>query len=174
MRFTTTIALAFSAMASLAAAAEGDCAAQNILDACLAGYKTRIENSEKTNDYIGLCDVYRDVLVCYNNCPKSNERAPVEGQVNSFCAAAQPLRASLSASVASAASVAATQSHTSETSTATDSSSSRSRTSSGSRTASGSSSSSSPTAPSFQAGAASLGAPASAALVVLLGAAGLL
>ncbi|KAH7360047.1 hypothetical protein BKA66DRAFT_471715 [Pyrenochaeta sp. MPI-SDFR-AT-0127] len=163
MRFSTAIAIAFSATASLVAA-QDKCPAQNIVDACLAGYKSRIDAcNEKPNDFICMCDVYTDVLVCYNNCPNSNERPPVQNQVTQFCNAAEPLRAAASASIASVASVAATQS--------------RAATSAASATASatGTGGAASPTASSFQTGAASsFGAPAGAALVAFLGAAGFL
>ncbi|CAO2658817.1 Nn.00g065400.m01.CDS01 [Neocucurbitaria sp. VM-36] len=164
MRFSTAIAFALSATASLVAAAD-TCDAQNILDVCVSGYKSRIDECNKTpNDFICLCDVYRDVLVCYNNCPDSNEKPPVQNQVTQFCAAAEPFRASASASAASVASVAATQSHAA-TSTASSAS--------GSQT--GTASAASPTASSFETGAASsFGVPAGAAVVAFLGAAGLL
>ncbi|KAF2848020.1 lytic polysaccharide monooxygenase [Plenodomus tracheiphilus IPT5] len=119
MRFSTAIAIALSATASLVAA-QAKCEAQNIVDACVSGYQSRIAACNlKPNDYICMCDVYTDVLVCYNNCPKSNEKPPVQNQVTQFCQAAQPLRAAQSASVASAASVAATQSHASTAASAT-------------------------------------------------------
>jgi len=109
MRFSTAIAIALSASASLVAA-DQKCQAQNIVDACVDSYQSRIDGcNSKPNDYICLCDVYTDVLVCYNNCPDSNAKSPVQNQVTQFCQAAKPLRADQSASAASAASVAATQ-----------------------------------------------------------------
>ncbi|KAJ4365309.1 hypothetical protein N0V83_008929 [Neocucurbitaria cava] len=142
----------------------------NILDACVSGYKSRIDGcNQKGNDYICLCDVYTDVLVCYNNCPNSNEKPPVQNQVTQFCQAAEPLRASASASVASVASVAATQSHAA-TSTATATGSSDS-----SSSATGTNSAAVPTVSTFTgAGSSSFGVPAGAAVVAFLGAAGLL
>jgi len=50
------------------------------------------------------------VLVCYNNCPNSNEKPPVQNTVTSYCNAALPLRPAASASAASVASAAKTQS----------------------------------------------------------------
>ena len=51
-------------------AAQDKCDAQNIVDTCVQGYQSRIDAcNENPNDFICLCDVYRDVLVCYNNCP---------------------------------------------------------------------------------------------------------
>lgn len=88
MRSTTLLAALFG-LASTALAA--DCAAQNIVDACVEGYEPRIEKCQANgNDWICLCDVYRDVLTCYNNCPDSNEKSPVQNQVTSFCTAAEP------------------------------------------------------------------------------------
>lgn len=84
--------LVVAAAASFASTALADkCAAQNIVDACVSGYKARIDACNKNgNDWICLCDVYTDVLTCYNNCPDSNERSPVSNQVTSFCTAAEP------------------------------------------------------------------------------------
>jgi hypothetical protein len=88
MRSTLLLAGA-AAFASTALAA--DCAAQNIVDACVTGYQARIDAcNKKGNDWICLCDVYTDVLTCYNNCPDSNERSPVQNQVTSYCTAAEP------------------------------------------------------------------------------------
>ncbi|KAH9881198.1 hypothetical protein J1614_001693 [Plenodomus biglobosus] len=165
MRFSTAIAIAFSATASLVAA-QDKCNAQNIVDACVSGYQSRIDAcNEKPNDFICMCDVYTDVLVCYNNCPNSNEKPPVQNQVTQFCQAAEPLRASQSASVASAASVAATQSRASTVASAT-------ATATGS--ASGSASAASPTASTFAGAANAVGVSAGAAVAALFGVAGLL
>ncbi|KAJ8106486.1 hypothetical protein OPT61_g9505 [Boeremia exigua] len=160
MRSTTFFLAALASMASTAFAA--DCAAQNIVDACVDGYQQRISDCQKNgNDWICLCDVYTDVLTCYNNCPNSNERSPVQNQVTSFCTAAQPLRASASSSMASVASVAKTAT------TAAATSAEASATGTGSSTASAS-------APAFATGAASsLVTPAGAAVAALFAAAGL-
>jgi hypothetical protein len=161
MRFSTAIAIAFSASASLVTAAD-KCDAQNIVDACVAGYQDRIKGcQDKANDWICMCDVYTDVQTCYNNCPKSNEKPPVDNQVIQYCTAAEPLRAAASASLASVASVAKTATTAAPTSSATAS-------------ATGSSSASASSAAPFQTGAAGvIGAPAGAALVALVGAVGL-
>ena len=136
----------------------------SIVDACVSGYKSRIDEcNKKPNDFICLCDVHTDVLVCYNNCPNSNEKPPVQNTVTSYCNAAAPLRAAASASAASVASVAATQSRAPTASSAGTS-------------ATGSAASTSPTAKAFVSNAAApaaYGAPAGAALVAFLGALGL-
>ena len=86
---STTIFAGLVAFASTAFAA--DCAAQNIVDACVSGYQERIKGCQKnSNDWICLCDVYTDVLTCYNNCPDSNEKPPVQNQVTQYCTAAEP------------------------------------------------------------------------------------
>ena len=160
MRFTTAL-IALAATAGLVAA-QNKCEAQNIVDACVSSYKSRIDDcNKKPNDFICLCDVYTDVLVCYNNCPNSNEKPPVQNQVTSYCGAAQPFRASASASAASVASVAATQSKAASATSAETS-------------AAGTGASASATAKTFATGAAmAYGAPAGAAVVAFLGAAGL-
>ncbi|OAG18285.1 hypothetical protein CC77DRAFT_223095 [Alternaria alternata] len=89
MRFITAIAVAISASASFVAA-QDKCDAQNIVDTCVQGYQSRIDAcNENPNDFICLCDVYRDVLVCYNNCPDSLEKPPVQNTVTSYCGAAE-------------------------------------------------------------------------------------
>jgi hypothetical protein len=184
MQFTTAL-LALAATFSLAAAQTLKCDAQqyflslppsylkiltlqsSIVDACVSGYKSRIDSCTTANvqDFICLCDVYTDVLVCYNNCPQSNDRFPVKGTMDSYCGAALPLRAAASASVASVASVAATQSHA-PSATASSASAAKS--------AGGNAASVTPTAPSFQStgGAVAVGVPAGAAMVAFLGAVG--
>ncbi|KAF1940769.1 hypothetical protein EJ02DRAFT_220570 [Clathrospora elynae] len=164
MRFSTAIAIAFSASASFVAA-QDKCEAQNIVDTCVSGYQSRIDTcNENPNDWICLCDVYRDVLVCYNNCPNSADKPPVQNTVTSYCQAAEPLRAAASSSAASVASVAATMSHAPSTTDAV-----------ASVTGSAAENAASATGSSFQASAAGgLGVPAGAAVVVFLGAAGLL
>jgi hypothetical protein len=161
MQFTTTL-MALAAVAGLVAA-QDKCPAQNIVDACVSSYKSRIDDcNSKGNDFICLCDVYTDVLVCYNNCPNSNEKPPVANTVTSYCNAAAPLRAAASSSAASVASVAATQSRA------------QTATSTGASATGASNASASPTAKAFSTGAAmSYGAPAGAALVAFVGAAGL-
>ena len=63
----------------------------SIVDACVAGYQARIKGCQaKANDWICMCDVYTDVQTCYNNCPKSNEKPPVDNQVTQYCTAAEP------------------------------------------------------------------------------------
>ncbi|KAF1839274.1 hypothetical protein BDW02DRAFT_233626 [Decorospora gaudefroyi] len=163
MRFFTTVTLAITATASLVAAAE-KCAAQNILDTCLAGYQSRIDDcNAKGNDFICLCDVYNDVLVCYNNCPDAPEKPSVQNTVISYCGAAEPLRAAASSSMASVASVAATQSQ--------DASKAPSATATESVTGTAAEDAASPTVSSFEGRAnGAFGVSAGAAIVAALGA----
>jgi hypothetical protein len=87
---STAILLSAIALATTALA-EDKCAAQNIVDACVEGYQHRIEGCQKNaNDWICMCDVYTDVLTCYNNCPDSNMKPPVQNQVTQYCTAAEP------------------------------------------------------------------------------------
>ncbi|PSN64017.1 hypothetical protein BS50DRAFT_95456 [Corynespora cassiicola Philippines] len=83
------VAQTSSAAATTPTGSSSDCQAQNIVDACIEGYQSRIEDCS-ANDWICLCDVYNDVLTCYNNCPDSNERPPVQNQVTQYCNAAAP------------------------------------------------------------------------------------
>lgn len=100
----TSLVTAQTATSPLNSAATG-CAAQNIVDTCVSGYQERIKACEaKSNDWVCLCDVYTDVLTCYNNCPDNNEKSPVQNQVTSFCQAAAPAKSAILASLISAAS----------------------------------------------------------------------
>lgn len=91
MRSTTLLAGLIALTSTAFAASSDECQAQNIVDACVEGYTERIKRcQDKSNDWICMCDVYRDVLTCYNNCPNSNEKPPVQNQVTQFCTAAEP------------------------------------------------------------------------------------
>lgn len=68
---------------------EKTCDAQNIVDACKATIQTEIDKC-KGNDWMCLCDNYTNLLTCYNNCPDSAEKSPVQNQVTQFCNAAAP------------------------------------------------------------------------------------
>ncbi|KAF9693561.1 hypothetical protein EKO04_008136 [Ascochyta lentis] len=157
---TSTLVASLVALASTALAASDTCQAQSIVDACVAGYQDRIEKcNDNSNDWICLCDVYTYVLTCYNNCPDSNEKPPVQNQVTQYCTAAEPLRVASSASLASVAKTAKPASATSTSATTT-----------GSATATGSGTAASASA--FATGAASaLTNPAGAAVVALVAAA---
>ncbi|OAK95927.1 hypothetical protein IQ06DRAFT_56665 [Phaeosphaeriaceae sp. SRC1lsM3a] len=157
MHFSTAI-LALAATAGLVAA-QTKCDAQNIVDACVSGYQSRIDACNKNgNDFICLCDVYTDVQTCYNNCPNSLEKPPVDNTVTSYCNAAKPLRPAASASAASVASVAATQSKSVPSAT--------SGAASGSKTSGGAT----PTVSSFSGDAVAMGVSGSAAFAAILGA----
>jgi hypothetical protein len=94
MRFATLAILASAAVVTAqtsTASAGGDdkCDAQNIVDACKATIQTEVDKC-KGNDWICLCDNYTNLLTCYNNCPDSAEKSPVQNQVTQFCNAAAP------------------------------------------------------------------------------------
>jgi hypothetical protein len=96
MRFAAAIILASASLAvaqtTTAASPQptsSDCDAQNIVDACRAGIQTQIDKCDG-NDWMCLCDNYTNLLTCYNNCPDSNEKPPVQNQVTQFCNAAAP------------------------------------------------------------------------------------
>ncbi|KAF2636072.1 hypothetical protein P280DRAFT_164043 [Massarina eburnea CBS 473.64] len=177
MRFTSSFAIlsaatglvaaqsATSAAATAAATSTGICA-QDIVDNCVEQYKKRVDscNENKANDWVCLCDEYTNYLTCYNNCPSSPDKSPVQNQVTQYCAAAEPLKASLS-------SVQATASKTSASSSATDSASA-SASASGSKTSSGVTSASGFSDPSNA--AQMLNVPVGGAFAFVLGVAGLL
>ncbi|KAK8228420.1 hypothetical protein HDK77DRAFT_486907 [Phyllosticta capitalensis] len=78
-----------------AAATGGACAAQTILDTCLASEKAKADACAG-NDWLCLCDTYNSVLTCYNNCPNDPARSSVNNQVTQFCGAAAPALSSRS------------------------------------------------------------------------------
>jgi hypothetical protein len=61
----------------------------SIVDACRTGIEFQIDKCI-ANDWVCLCQNYQNLLTCYNNCPDSLFRSPVENQVTSYCAAAAP------------------------------------------------------------------------------------
>ena len=84
------LAAAQSSTTSAAASVyTSDVCAQNIVDACVDGYKPQIDAC-KANDWICLCDNYTVLLTCYNNCPGSQDKPPVQNQVTQYCDAAAP------------------------------------------------------------------------------------
>ncbi|ORY12236.1 hypothetical protein BCR34DRAFT_600794 [Clohesyomyces aquaticus] len=99
MRFAVAVAalssIGFAAAASSAAAAPSSsaCQAQNIVDACKVTIMNQV-NACGQNDWICMCDQYTNLLTCYNNCPDSAEKPPVQNQVTQFCNAAAPLKSS--------------------------------------------------------------------------------
>jgi len=108
MRFLTLSVLSLLSIASAqtttlavpsATPSSSGCQAQNIVDACRKTIQGQIDSC-KDNDWICLCEQYTNLLTCYNNCPESNERPPVQNQVTSFCNAAAPLKSSSSAEAA--------------------------------------------------------------------------
>jgi len=169
MRFFTAAALLASASfvaaqttSASAPSATGACAAQNIVDACKKTIQGQIDDCG-ANDWVCLCDQYTNLLTCYNNCPGSPDRSPVQNQVTSFCNAAAPIKSASSASAASAAPTKSAKESSSPDATAT--SADTSATASGT----GAGASSSPT------GAASANlAPVGGALALVFGIAGLL
>ena len=82
-------AAAQTTTSAAAAQSTNACAAQNIVDACREGIQKQVDAC-KANDWMCLCDNYTNLLTCYNNCPDSNERPPVQNQVTSYCNAAAP------------------------------------------------------------------------------------
>lgn len=98
MRFATLAVLASAGFAAAqtssasspsATGGSDSCQAQNIVDACKEGIQKQIDDCS-ANDWICLCDNYTNLLTCYNNCPDSNERPPVQNSVTQYCNAAAP------------------------------------------------------------------------------------
>lgn len=96
MRFSIALSTIFLGLAAaqsssvpLPTGTSSSCQAQNIVDACRSGIQAQVDKCG-ANDWVCLCDNYTNLLTCYNNCPDSNERPPVQNQVIQFCNAAAP------------------------------------------------------------------------------------
>lgn len=103
MKFFYPLALA---LAAVVAAADDDCDAAPIVEACLTSENAKVNKSLETlsqlqqptltscslqvkdcnaTDYDCLCAAYQAVATCYNNCPKDSRAAPAQGQVTIYC-----------------------------------------------------------------------------------------
>lgn len=70
--------------ASAVQAATSSCQAQNILDTCLAEYKTRLQSCE-ANDWSCMCQESTNIITCYNNCPNDAGMSPAQSTKESYC-----------------------------------------------------------------------------------------
>ncbi|KAF7173604.1 hypothetical protein CNMCM5623_005859 [Aspergillus felis] len=93
------------------------CAAQNIVDACLASMKPQLNNCG-ANDWKCLCDQSINVLTCYNNCPGHPDSFGAEQTKQSYCNAASAY-SSQSSSTATAATTTTSATKTTETAATT-------------------------------------------------------
>ncbi|OHE95361.1 hypothetical protein CORC01_09372 [Colletotrichum orchidophilum] len=115
MKFFYPLALA---LAAVVAAADDDCDAAPIVEACLSSENVKVNDCNST-DYDCLCAAYQAVATCYNNCPKDPRAAPAQGQVTIFCqeaslygSAAMRKTQSVAAATGSASAAVATNSAT--------------------------------------------------------------
>ncbi|KAF2872471.1 hypothetical protein BDV95DRAFT_569812 [Massariosphaeria phaeospora] len=104
----STLAFAQQTSSTPSSSTTSECEAQNIVDVCSASIQKQVDACD-ANDWMCLCDNYTALLTCYDNCPKSDDRAPVQTQVTQFCAAAAPIKSASLASVATAGTKAAAQ-----------------------------------------------------------------
>ncbi|KAF1955585.1 hypothetical protein CC80DRAFT_87300 [Byssothecium circinans] len=113
---SASLAAAQSTSAASAAPSSGVCA-MNIVENCVDQYKKRVDGcNAKPNDFICLCSEYQNYLTCYNNCPSSPDRSPIQNSATQYCEAAKPLQASLSSVAATAVKTSASTSATGATS----------------------------------------------------------
>ncbi|CAG8586330.1 6530_t:CDS:2 [Ambispora gerdemannii] len=111
---------------------EAACAAQLQQDSCVSTLKNAI-NSCVATDYGCLCQKYKDLRVCYNQCPSDpqskSDAAGVDGSITTYCIAASDASSRASATQTSSTSSgtskatpsAATTSNAQTTGTSTDS-----------------------------------------------------
>lgn len=76
-----------SAAAAPAPATSTKCAAQAILDKCIADMTKISEGCDPVN-YKCLCQTNKDILTCYNNCPNDPQRDIQGSKVTAWCVAA--------------------------------------------------------------------------------------
>ncbi|KAI0007922.1 hypothetical protein F4779DRAFT_619131 [Xylariaceae sp. FL0662B] len=67
-----------------AADASSSCAAQNILDTCLASTTSYIALCN-SGDYSCLCDKYIAIMTCFNNCPNDTRKPTYEQTKDLYC-----------------------------------------------------------------------------------------
>lgn len=61
------------------------CAAQPVLDQCLASTQAIVTGCVST-DYDCLCSKWNDVLTCFNQCPNDSRKGSTQSSVDTFCA----------------------------------------------------------------------------------------
>ncbi|KAL2355672.1 hypothetical protein BJ546DRAFT_1059891 [Cryomyces antarcticus] len=94
MRFSAAVFLASAGFAaaqtatSAASVATSSCAAQNVVDTCVASTKAVLASCAST-DWGCLCSKSHDVSVCYNNCPNDPNAASAQQTETAWCNAAK-------------------------------------------------------------------------------------
>ncbi|KAL2162397.1 hypothetical protein VTH06DRAFT_7310 [Thermothelomyces fergusii] len=80
-----TFVLPLAILASSAAAQTTTaCGADYIVEACLSTQRAKL-NSCGTEDYSCRCNAWKDILICYDNCPNDERRKEDDGQRQIFC-----------------------------------------------------------------------------------------
>ncbi|KAE8556633.1 hypothetical protein EYB25_001336 [Talaromyces marneffei] len=140
MRFSTAIATLLTVGLAAAHSRRASCAAQNILDACLATERAQLTLCE-ASDWYCLCEQSRSVLTCYNNCPGDSGHFGAQQTMVSYCNAASAYGTSTSTTASShtatsAASSASESASESASSTASESTATETGTATSGRTSS--------------------------------------
>ncbi|KAI5927219.1 hypothetical protein F4810DRAFT_350767 [Camillea tinctor] len=91
------LATAVSSVYAQTTTAATTCAAQNILETCLATTEGYVSQCTST-DYSCMCDKYTAIMTCFNNCPNDSRSSSYNNQKVLYC-----MNASLYASTAAAA-----------------------------------------------------------------------
>ncbi|KAH8670802.1 hypothetical protein BX600DRAFT_509549 [Xylariales sp. PMI_506] len=93
----TLLAAVVSAQTTASSSSSSTCAAQNILDACLATTEGYLSACSAT-DYSCLCDKYTAIMTCFNNCPNDPKASSTSSTQQLYC-----MNASLYATTTTAA-----------------------------------------------------------------------
>ncbi|KAM7199344.1 hypothetical protein V8F20_005739 [Naviculisporaceae sp. PSN 640] len=79
-----SVFVALAAFAAAAIAAESECAADYIVEACLGSETAKLATCGD-NDWDCKCYAHQNILTCFNNCPNDSRVHQWEGQKQIFC-----------------------------------------------------------------------------------------
>ncbi|KXX77870.1 hypothetical protein MMYC01_205792 [Madurella mycetomatis] len=87
-------------MASVALAqSTSECAASNIVEACLEGERAKLASCVST-DYQCQCTQWQNIILCFQNCPNDTRQQESAGQRDIFCDYASRFNTQTAAAVA--------------------------------------------------------------------------
>ncbi|KAF3405214.1 hypothetical protein DPV78_002198 [Talaromyces pinophilus] len=119
MRFSAAIATLLTVGLSAAQSRRATCAAQNILDACLATEQAQLSGCA-ANDWDCLCEQSNNVLTCYNNCPGDDGQFGAQQTMTSYCNAAKAYGTSTSSTASSSTTASASAASSASSATASE------------------------------------------------------
>ncbi|KAM7198627.1 hypothetical protein V8F33_004894 [Rhypophila sp. PSN 637] len=94
-----SVFVALAAFAAAAFAADQDCQALYIVEACLEGEERKFRDCRE-NDWDCKCNQHINILTCFNNCPQDSRINRYEGQKQIYCSYASQFPSSTTKVVA--------------------------------------------------------------------------